>query len=79
MHFRQDGVLYQKVATAKKSDFNPDTVLSTNGKGRAMLSFGKKSTIFAQGDETMDCFSSKKERCNSALYRKLGRKQLWAS
>jgi Cyclic nucleotide-binding domain len=46
----------KKVATAKKSDFNPHTFLSANGKEREMLSFGKKSTIFAQGDETDGLF-----------------------
>jgi CRP-like cAMP-binding protein len=45
-----------KIATAKKSDFNPRTFLSTIGKGREMVSFGKKSTIFAQGDETDGLF-----------------------
>lgn len=46
----------KKVATAKKSDFKPHTFLSTNGKGREMVSFGKRSTIFAQGDETDGLF-----------------------
>jgi CRP/FNR family transcriptional regulator, cyclic AMP receptor protein len=41
-----------QVTTAKKNDFNPRTFLSTVGKGREMVSFGKKSTIFAQGDST---------------------------
>jgi CRP/FNR family cyclic AMP-dependent transcriptional regulator len=45
-----------KVATAKKNDFNPRTFLSTVGKGREMVSFGKKSTIFAQGDATDGLF-----------------------
>jgi CRP/FNR family cyclic AMP-dependent transcriptional regulator len=45
-----------KVATAKKNDFNPRTFLSTIGRGREMVSFGKKSTIFAQGDATDGLF-----------------------
>jgi CRP/FNR family transcriptional regulator, cyclic AMP receptor protein len=45
-----------KIVTAKKDDFNPRAFLSTIGKGREMLSFGKKSTIFAQGDETDGLF-----------------------
>jgi CRP/FNR family cyclic AMP-dependent transcriptional regulator len=45
-----------KIATAKKDDFNPRTFLSTIGKGREMLSVGKKSTIFAQGDATDGLF-----------------------
>jgi CRP/FNR family transcriptional regulator, cyclic AMP receptor protein len=46
----------RKIVTANKSNFNPHTFLSTNGKGREMLSLGKKSTIFAQGDETDGLF-----------------------
>ena len=45
-----------RVTTAKKNDFNPRTFLSTIGKGREMVSFGKKSTIFAQGDSTDGLF-----------------------
>jgi CRP/FNR family cyclic AMP-dependent transcriptional regulator len=45
-----------RVTTAKKNDFNPRTFLSTIGKGREMVSFGKKSTIFAQGDATDGLF-----------------------
>jgi CRP/FNR family cyclic AMP-dependent transcriptional regulator len=36
--------------------FNPHTFLSTIGKGREMLSFDKKTTIFAQGDLTDGLF-----------------------
>ncbi len=45
-----------EVTTARKNDFNPRTFLSTIGKGREMVSFGKKSTIFAQGDATDGLF-----------------------
>jgi CRP/FNR family transcriptional regulator, cyclic AMP receptor protein len=45
-----------QVTTAKKNDFNPRTFLSTIGEGREMVSFGKKSTIFAQGDTTDGLF-----------------------
>jgi CRP-like cAMP-binding protein len=45
-----------KVATAKKNDFNPRTFLSSIGEGREMVSFGKKSMIFAQGDATDGLF-----------------------
>lgn len=45
-----------QATTAKKNDFNPRTFLSTIGKGREMVSFGKKSTIFAQGDATDGLF-----------------------
>jgi CRP/FNR family transcriptional regulator, cyclic AMP receptor protein len=45
-----------KVTTLAKTDFNPRTFLSTIGKGREMVSFEKKSTIFAQGDATDGLF-----------------------
>ena len=39
------------ITTAKrKPDFNPNTFLSTIGKGREMVSFRKKHSIFSQGD-----------------------------
>ncbi|HSZ01549.1 MAG TPA: cyclic nucleotide-binding domain-containing protein [Terriglobales bacterium] len=39
------------ITTAKRTpDFNPHTFLSTIGKGRVMVSFQKKSKVFAQGD-----------------------------
>ena len=31
--------------------FNPKTFLSTNGRGRQTMSFGKDQTVFAQGDK----------------------------
>ena len=46
----------EQVTTATKAHFNPRTFLSTIGKGREMVSFGKKSTIFAQGDTTDGLF-----------------------
>jgi CRP/FNR family cyclic AMP-dependent transcriptional regulator len=40
------------VKTQKKTpDFNPLTFLSSIGKGRRMVSFQKKETVFAQGDD----------------------------
>jgi len=43
--------LAKQITTAnRKSDFNPHTYLSTIGKGRDMVSFQRKGTIFAQGD-----------------------------
>jgi CRP/FNR family cyclic AMP-dependent transcriptional regulator len=45
-----------KVTSATKTDFNPRNFLSTIGKGREMVSFEKKSTIFAQGDATDGLF-----------------------
>jgi CRP/FNR family cyclic AMP-dependent transcriptional regulator len=45
-----------QVPSAKKNDFNPRAFLSSIGKGREMVSLGKKSTIFAQGDATDGLF-----------------------
>ena len=43
--------LAKQITTARnKLDFNPSAFLSTIGKGREMVSFQKKQTIFAQGD-----------------------------
>jgi CRP/FNR family cyclic AMP-dependent transcriptional regulator len=43
--------LVKQITTAKKKrDFNPNTFLSTIGKGREMVSFQKKHMIFVQGD-----------------------------
>jgi CRP/FNR family transcriptional regulator, cyclic AMP receptor protein len=43
--------LAKQITTAKKNtDFNPIAFFSTTGKGREMVSFRKKQTIFAQGD-----------------------------
>ncbi|MFY9905709.1 MAG: Crp/Fnr family transcriptional regulator [Terriglobales bacterium] len=43
-------------AAKKKVAFNPHTFLSTIGKGRDMVSFEKKNTIFVQGDSTDGLF-----------------------
>jgi len=45
------------IKTARKTvDFNPRAFLSTIGKGREMVSFKKKKSIFAQGDSTDGIF-----------------------
>jgi CRP/FNR family transcriptional regulator, cyclic AMP receptor protein len=53
-HFQLGRPLLNQVTSAK--NFNPRTFLSTIGKGRDMLSFQKKNTIFAQGDSTDGLF-----------------------
>ncbi len=40
----------QIMTATRKSDFSPHAFLTTIGKGRDMVSFEKKQTIFAQGD-----------------------------
>jgi CRP-like cAMP-binding protein len=47
----------KQTTTAKRNpNFNPHTFLSTVGKGRDMVSFRKKQTIFSQGDSTDGLF-----------------------
>jgi CRP-like cAMP-binding protein len=47
----------KQITTAKKKpDFNARVFLSTIGKGRNMVSFEKKQTIFSQGDSTDGLF-----------------------
>jgi CRP/FNR family cyclic AMP-dependent transcriptional regulator len=48
--------LKHTASTPKRADFNPHAFLSTIGKGREMVSFQKKQTIFAQGDSTDGLF-----------------------
>jgi CRP/FNR family transcriptional regulator, cyclic AMP receptor protein len=43
-------------ATKNKRDFDPDKFLATIGEGRKIMSFRKKQTIFAQGDEADTVF-----------------------
>ncbi len=47
----------KRISSAKKkSEFNPHAFLSTIGKGRELLPFQKKNSIFAQGDPTDGLF-----------------------
>jgi CRP/FNR family transcriptional regulator, cyclic AMP receptor protein len=43
-------------AADMKLDFNPHAFLTTVGRGREMLAFGRKKTIFTQGDSTDGLF-----------------------
>ena len=49
--------LWKQTTTApKRPEFNPLVFLSTTGKGREMMSFQKKDTIYTQGDYTDGLF-----------------------
>jgi CRP/FNR family transcriptional regulator, cyclic AMP receptor protein len=53
--------LIGQIKTAhRKLDFNPQAFLSTIGKGRNLVSFQKKNSIFNQGDPTDGLFFVKK-------------------
>jgi CRP/FNR family cyclic AMP-dependent transcriptional regulator len=57
LDFRLGAPLAKQIITAKhKADFSPHAFLSTIGKGRGMMSFKKKNTVFAQGDPTDGLF-----------------------
>src|ERR1700722_13345928 len=59
--------------TRKKLDFNPHTFLSTIGKGRDMLSFEKKNTIFSQGDSTDGLFFIQKGKVQLTVVSEAGK------
>ena len=51
-----------KVAVKKRSQFDPQTFLSTIDDGRRIAMFSKKQTIFVQGDPSDAVFIYRKER-----------------
>ena len=53
---RRADQMKQIAATRKKHDFDPHAFLSTVGNGRELISFKKKSLVFAQGDSTDGLF-----------------------
>lgn len=57
----------------KRLDFNPHAFLSTIGKGRDMVSFQKKNTIFAQGDSTDGLFFIQKGKVQLSVVSEGGR------
>ena len=63
-----------RMTTAKKKlDFNPHTFLSTIGKGRDMLSFEKRDTIFSQGDSTDGLFFIQKGKVQLTVVSEAGK------
>jgi CRP/FNR family transcriptional regulator, cyclic AMP receptor protein len=57
----------------KKGDFSPRTFLSTIGKGRDMVSYEKKNTIFAQGDTTNGLFFIQKGKVQLTVVSEAGK------
>jgi CRP/FNR family cyclic AMP-dependent transcriptional regulator len=55
-----------------KLDFDPHAFLSTIGKGRNMLSFQRKSSIFAQGDPTDGLFFVQKGKVRLSVVSEAG-------
>jgi CRP/FNR family cyclic AMP-dependent transcriptional regulator len=60
-------------AAKKKLAFNPHAFLSTIGKGRQMVAFQKKSTIFAQGDQTDGLFFIQKGKVQLSVVSEAGK------
>jgi CRP/FNR family transcriptional regulator, cyclic AMP receptor protein len=56
-----------------KPTFNPKTFLSTSGLGRAMMSFRRGQTIYAQGDKTDALFVIQKGRVKISVKSKAGK------
>src|ERR1700694_1097086 len=68
------GPLMKQITRPKKKlDFNPHTFLSTVGKGRNLVSFQKKKTIFAQGDSTDGLFFIQKGKVQLSVVTENGR------
>ncbi len=64
----------KQITTAKKkSDFNPRAFLSTVGRGREMVSFQKKETIFAQGDSRDGLFFVQSGKVQLSVVSEAGR------
>src|ERR1700723_827274 len=61
------------IAIAKKPHFNPHNFLTSIGKGRDMVSFQKKSTIFAQGATTDGLFFIQKGKVQLSVVSEAGR------
>src|SRR5581483_8394414 len=72
----QLGILLPKQVTAakKNSDFDPHAFISTIGKGREMISFPKKGTIFAQGDHTDGLFFIQKGKVRLSVVSERGKR-----
>jgi len=66
--------LPKQITTAReRSEFSPLAFLSTIGKGREMLSFQKKDTIFAQGDSTDGLFFIQKGKVRLSVVSERGK------
>jgi CRP/FNR family cyclic AMP-dependent transcriptional regulator len=57
----------------KRPHFNPHAFLSTIGKGRDMVSFQKKDSIFAQGDSTDGLFFIQKGKVRLSVVSEIGK------
>jgi CRP/FNR family cyclic AMP-dependent transcriptional regulator len=64
----------KEITTPKKRPhFNPHAFLSTIGKGRDIVSFQKKDSIFAQGDSTDGLFFIQKGKVRLSVVSEIGK------
>jgi len=61
------------VVREKRHSFDPDTFLSTIGEGRRVLHFGKRQTVFAQGDATDAVFYIQKGKIKLGVISGVGK------
>jgi CRP/FNR family cyclic AMP-dependent transcriptional regulator len=61
------------ISLKKRPGFNPHTFLSSIGRGRQLMSFQKKSTIFAQGDSTDGLFFIQKGKVQLSVVSEVGK------
>ena len=63
----------KQIGARKKNDFSPQAFLSTIGKGRDLVSFQRKKTIFAQGDSTDGLFFIQKGKVQMGVVSESGK------
>jgi CRP/FNR family cyclic AMP-dependent transcriptional regulator len=68
--------LAKQISSKRVNDFDPHAFLSTVGKGRDMMSFQKKKTIFAQGDATDGLFFIQKGKVQLGVVSESGKEAI---
>lgn len=66
-------MIKQSTVAKRKLDFNPRAFLSTIGKGRNLVSFQKKNSIFTQGDSTDGLYFIKKGKVRLSVVSEAGK------
>jgi CRP/FNR family cyclic AMP-dependent transcriptional regulator len=69
----KDSPLTAQIHPVKKAVFDPQAFLSTIGKGRKMVPFQKRSSIFAQGDRTDGLFFIQKGKIRLSVVSESGK------
>jgi CRP/FNR family transcriptional regulator, cyclic AMP receptor protein len=68
--------LSKQTGAKKKNDFSPQAFLSTIGKGRDLVSFQRKKTIFTQGDSTDGLFFIQKGKVQMGVVSENGKEAI---